>query len=46
VGLNGQIKSVNGEEERRKHAKKLGLEVVGADEYPTVTELLSSLFNA
>jgi DNA repair protein RadA/Sms len=46
VGLNGQIKSVNGEEERRKHAKKLGLEVVGADEYPTVTELLSVLFSA
>jgi len=46
VGLNGQIKSVTGEEERRKHVKKLGLEAVGADEFPTVTELLSSLFNA
>jgi len=46
VGLNGQIKSVTGEEERRKHAKKLGLEAVGADEYPTVTELLASLFSA
>ncbi|OGC38653.1 DNA repair protein RadA [candidate division WWE3 bacterium RBG_19FT_COMBO_53_11] len=46
VGLNGQIKFVTGEEERRKHAKKLGLEAVGADEYPTVTELLASLFSA
>jgi DNA repair protein RadA/Sms len=46
VGLNGQIKSVVGEEERRKHAKKLGLEAVGADEYPTVTELLTVLFSS
>lgn len=46
VGLNGQIKSVVGEEERRKHAKKLGLEAVGADEYPTLTELLTVLFSA
>jgi DNA repair protein RadA/Sms len=45
VGLNGQIKSVTGEEDRRKHAKKLGLEAVGADEYPTVIELLSVLFS-
>ena len=45
VGLNGQIKSVVGEEERRKHAKKLGLEAVGADEYQTVIELLAFLFS-
>jgi len=45
VGLNGQIKPVVGEEERRKHAKKLGLEAVGADEYQTVIELLAFLFS-
>lgn len=44
VGLNGEIKTVAGEEERRKHAKKLGLESVSAKDYSTVQDLLSTVF--
>jgi DNA repair protein RadA/Sms len=44
VGLNGEIKVVAGEEERRKHAKKLGLKSISAKDYPTINELLSVLF--
>jgi len=44
VGLNGEIKAVVGEEERRKHAKKLGLKSVSAKDYPTIRELLTNLF--
>lgn len=45
VGLNGEIRSVVGEEERRKHAQKLGLKPVSATEYPTIIELLTALFS-
>lgn len=44
VGLSGEIKSVAVEDERRKHAKKLGLKPVTADDYTTVQELLKALF--
>lgn len=44
VGLNGEIKKVVGEEGRRQHAKKLGLKTLGADDYPILSQLLSSLF--
>jgi DNA repair protein RadA/Sms len=44
VGLNGEIRSVTGEEERKKHAKKLGLKTVSAKEYSTIRELLEALF--
>lgn len=44
VGLNGEIRSVVGEEERIKHAKKLGLEPVTSSKYSTISNLLSSLF--
>jgi len=44
VGLNGGIKSVAAEDGRRKHAKKLGLKPVTADDYTTVQELLKVLF--
>uniref|UniRef100_A0A831YPV7 DNA repair protein RadA n=1 Tax=candidate division WWE3 bacterium TaxID=2053526 RepID=A0A831YPV7_UNCKA len=46
VGLNGQIKSVVGEEERRKHAKKLGLEAITENEFSTISELLANLFGS
>lgn len=45
VGLNGEIRSVVGEEERRKHIKKMGLEPLGAKDYSTVRELLGALFS-
>jgi len=45
VGLNGEIRTVAQEEERAKHAKKLGLKPVAADDFPTVPELISSLFS-
>lgn len=45
VGLNGEIKLVTGEEERRKHAKKLGLKSISAKDYPTLHELLTALFS-
>lgn len=44
VGLNGEIKAVGGEEERRVHARKLGLKPVSAKDYPTIRELLTVLF--
>ncbi len=44
VGLNGEIRSVVGEEERIKHAKKLGLEPVTSSKHSTISNLLSSLF--
>lgn len=44
VGLNGEIKAVAGEEERRRHAKKLGLKAISAKDYPTIRELLTALF--
>lgn len=44
VGLNGEIKTVLGEAERRKHAEKLGLKPITADDYPTIQELLKELF--
>lgn len=44
VGLNGEVRAVVGDDERRRHAKKLGLTPVGADEYPTIRELLTALF--
>jgi DNA repair protein RadA/Sms len=45
VGLNGEIKSVVGEAERAKHAKKLGLKPICADDYATIQELLTGLFS-
>lgn len=45
VGLNGEVRTVVGDDERRRHAKKLGLTPVGADEYPTIRELLTALFS-
>jgi DNA repair protein RadA/Sms len=44
VGLNGEIRAVVGEEERRKHAQKLGLQPITATEHPTISDLLISLF--
>jgi len=44
VGLNGEIKPVSQEEERVKHAKKLGLKPVSANDYSTVQELLGGIF--
>jgi len=44
VGLNGEIKAVTGEEDRIKHAKKLGLEPVTSTTYPIITDLLANLF--
>lgn len=44
VGLNGEIRAAVGEEERIKHARKLGLEPVTSSKYSTVSNLLSSLF--
>ena len=44
VGLNGEIRSVVGEEERIKHARKLGLEPVTPGKYPTVIDLFAGLF--
>ena len=44
VGLNGEIKKVAGEEERRKHAKKLGLKSVSAKDYSILRDLLTALF--
>ncbi len=46
VGLNGEIKSVVGDKERIKHAKKLGLKPINADDFPTIQELLAGLFTA
>lgn len=45
VGLNGEIKPVAGEEERHNHAKKLGLEPITAADYPTISELISSILS-
>ena len=45
VGLNGEIKVVAGEEERRKHAQKLGLKPVSAKDYPYLSELLNALLS-
>jgi len=45
VGLNGDIKPVAGEGERRKHAKKLGLKSLSAKDYPTVRGLLDAVFS-
>ena len=45
VGLNGEIRSVVGEEDRLKHAKKLGLQLVSAKDYPTIQELLAAIFS-
>ncbi|MEX1068687.1 MAG: DNA repair protein RadA [Patescibacteria group bacterium] len=44
VGLNGEIRSVNGEEERLKHVRKLGLKPVTAAEYQTITDFLAATF--
>ncbi|NIT03579.1 DNA repair protein RadA [Candidatus Saccharibacteria bacterium] len=44
VGLNGEVKPVSQEEERVKHAKKLGLKPVSAGDYSTVQELLNGVF--
>jgi DNA repair protein RadA/Sms len=46
VGLNGEIKKVVGERERRQHAKKLGLKVVSAEEYLSLKDLLEDLFSS
>jgi len=45
VGLNGEIRAVVGEEEREKHAKKLGLKVASAKDYPTIQNLLAAIFS-
>ncbi|MDP2735049.1 MAG: magnesium chelatase domain-containing protein, partial [bacterium] len=45
VGLNGEIRTVVQEEERAKHARKLGLEPVTAEDFPTVPDLISKLFS-
>lgn len=44
VGLNGEIRSVVGEEERGRHVKKLGLKAVTSKDYPTIGELMTALF--
>ncbi len=45
VGLNGDIKPVAGEEERRRHAQKLGLKSVSAKDYPNLNELLPAILS-
>ena len=46
VGLNGEIKKVVGEEERRQHAKKLGLKAVDSSQYPLLNDILSAVFSS
>lgn len=40
VGLNGEVRAVFGDSERRSHAGKLGLDALGAAEIPTISDLL------
>jgi DNA repair protein RadA/Sms len=46
VGLNGEVRAVAGEEERRSHAQKLGLKPVGAKEYPTLKGAINGVLGA